>query len=415
MPGISERKLILLIGAVQFINVLDFVMVMPLGPDFAKALSIPAHHLGWVGGSYTAAAAVSGLIGALFLDRYDRRRVLAIALAGLVAGTVAGGFARDLPTLLAARVIAGAFGGPATAIALAILSDGIPPERRGRAMGAVMGAFSVASVLGIPAGLELARLGSWRAPFFTVGALGAIVAATVVALLPPQTAHLAGERRAPTPFRQVLGSPVVLLALACTAVAVIANFAIIPNISAYLQFNLGYPRARLGLLYLAGGLVSFGTMRLAGWMSDRYGSLVVASGGSVLFIGVLAFGFIHPIAAIPVVVIFVGFMVSGGFRFVPLQALTSRVPAPSERGRFMSAVSAVQHFASAAGAILGAQFLGELPSGALIGMDDLAWFAVGTSIAFPILIFLVERLVRARERAQPVAPAAAVAEPVVAA
>ncbi|HWU90815.1 MAG TPA: MFS transporter, partial [Kofleriaceae bacterium] len=85
MPSpLSERRLVFLIGAVQFINTLDFMMVMPMGPDFAKALDIPSSKLGLIGGSYTLAAAVAGVIGALFLDRFDRRRVLAVAVAGLV-------------------------------------------------------------------------------------------------------------------------------------------------------------------------------------------------------------------------------------------------------------------------------------------------------------------------------------------
>jgi len=154
---IPERRLLFLLGAVQFINLIDFMMVMPLGPDLAEALGIPSAHLGYIGGSYTAAAAVSGIVGSLFLDRFDRRKALAVAMAGLVLGTLAGGFATGMGTLLAARVLAGVFGGPATSIALSIIADVIPPERRGKAMGAVMGAFSVASVLGVPMGLELAR------------------------------------------------------------------------------------------------------------------------------------------------------------------------------------------------------------------------------------------------------------------
>ncbi len=398
-PPLSERKLVFLIGAVQFVNTLDFMMVMPLGPDFARELGIPSSQLGLVGGSYTAAAAVAGIAGAFFLDRFDRRRALAVALAGLVAGTAAGGLATGLGTLLAARILAGAFGGPATSLALAIISDAVPAERRGRAMGAVMGAFSVASVLGVPAGLELARLGGWRAPFFTVAALGAVVAAAAMAVLPPQRAHLAGDRGAPMPFRELLRRPVVALALSGTAVAVIANFSMIPNLSAYFQFNRGYPREDLGLLYMIGGAISFGTMRLAGHLTDRRGAPAVTVGGSIAFIGVLLAGFIYPSHAFPVLAIFVCFMVTMGFRFVPMQALSSRVPEPRERARFMSAQSAVQHLASAAGAMIGAQILTEQAGGALAGMDDLAWFAVATSIALPAILYAVDRRVRARAAA----------------
>ena len=59
-----RAAVIFLVGAIQFVNILDFMMVMPLGPDFAKALGIPTAHLGIVGGSYTAAAAVAGLVAA---------------------------------------------------------------------------------------------------------------------------------------------------------------------------------------------------------------------------------------------------------------------------------------------------------------------------------------------------------------
>jgi predicted MFS family arabinose efflux permease len=107
----SERLLIFLVGAIQFVNILDFMMVMPLGPDFAKALGISTAHLGVVGGSYTAAAAVAGIVAAPLLDRFDRRTALGVALFGLVIGTAAGALARGLSTLVLARAIAGAFGG----------------------------------------------------------------------------------------------------------------------------------------------------------------------------------------------------------------------------------------------------------------------------------------------------------------
>src|ERR1035437_364115 len=104
-----ERKLIFLISAVQFINIVDFMMVMPMGPDFAPALGIATSKLGLVGGSYGAAAAIAGILGSFFLDRFDRRKVLFIALLGLAMGTIAGGFATDLWTLVGARIIAGIF------------------------------------------------------------------------------------------------------------------------------------------------------------------------------------------------------------------------------------------------------------------------------------------------------------------
>ncbi len=405
-PALSERKLIFLIGAVQFVNVLDFVMVMPLGPDFARALDIPAAHLGIVGGAYTASAAVSGVVGALWLDRYDRRKALAFTLLGLVLGTLAGGFAWDLPSLIVARVIAGAFGGPASSLAYAIIADLVPVERRGRAMGAVMGAFSVASVLGIPVGLELARVGGWQTPFFAVAGMGALVASLSIWLMPPVTGHL--RRRAevaPVSTLELLSRPLILQALSITAFAMLGQFAMVPNLSAYFQENRGYPRAQLGLLYLIGGAISFMTMRMAGKITDRVGPARTAALTTSLFVLVLIVGFVQPVTSLPVLAIFVAFMVTSSSRFVAMSALSSRVPGPAERARYMSVQSCVQHMASAIGAMLGSALLASQPDGALIGMERVAAFTAVLSALVPVVMFMLEaRVLRSERTVQDDAP-----------
>src|SRR3954470_5983868 len=211
MLNVSERRVVFLVGAVQFVNVLDFTMVMPLGPDFSSALGISPSDLGKVIAGYGPAAAIAGILGSFFLDRFDRRKVLAVAMFGLVAGTLAGGLARDLRGLILARVIAGAFGGPATSIAYAIIADVIPPARRGKAMGAVMRAFSVAQVLGFPAALVVSERFGWRMPFFAVASLGAVVALGSIFLLPPMTMH---RDRADDPVAtlgQLISRPTVLV------------------------------------------------------------------------------------------------------------------------------------------------------------------------------------------------------------
>jgi predicted MFS family arabinose efflux permease len=404
-PEISERRIVFLVGAVQFVNILDFMMVMPLGPDFARSLGIASSNLGYVGGAYTAAAGVAGLVGALFLDRYDRRRALCLAMLGLVLGTVAGGFARDLPTLLAARVVAGIFGGPATSLALAIVADVIPAERRGKALGAVMGAFSVASVLGVPAGLELARLGGWRTPFFAVAGLGLVITALAFLLLPPLRLHLAARGEAPPRFGELF-RPVVLLSWTMTALLMMASFAMVPNLSTYFQYNLGYPRGSLGTLYLVGGTFSFFAMRAMGWLVDRYGSFRVGTAGTLWFLAVLYVGFAAPVSGLPVMGIFVAFMLSNALRGVPHNTLTSRVPAPRERARFMSIQSALQHFAGATGAFVSARLLRELPGGALDGMPSVALLSMALATTFPVLAWAVEARVLPARAAVPAVEAA---------
>jgi predicted MFS family arabinose efflux permease len=395
----SERKLIFLLACVQFINIVDFMMVMPLGPDFARGLSIPLDRLGLVAGMYTAAAAVAGLVAAPFLDRFDRRRALVVAMLGLVTGTAAGGFATSLVTMLLARVIAGAFGGPATALTLSIVTDSVPPERRGKAMGALFGAFSVASVLGVPAGLRLAQTGDWRTPFFALAGLGVVVAVAAISVMPPMRGHLnrakrTAAARGPTTMSSI--DPAVVLSYVSMAIIMMSTFSVVSNISAYVQFNLGYPRNRLEVLYLAGGFCSFFAMRLAGRFVDKRGSLPATIIGTAGITAVLVLGLVPQHALIPVVAIFVGFMTANPTRVVAVNTLTTRVPAPEVRARFMSRQSAVQHMASAVGAGVSAWLLHERADHSLAGMRTLAVGAIGLSLILPFTVAALARRIAAR-------------------
>lgn len=392
---VSERRLVFLVGAIQFVNILDFMMVMPLGPDFAAGLGISVDKLGYIGGSYTAAASVSGLIGALFLDRYDRRRALAVAMFGLFLGTLAGGFATSLVTLLAARILAGAFGGPATSLSISIIADVIPAERRGKALGAVAGAFSIASVLGVPAGLWLSRYGGWRTPFFAVAGVSLVVTTSALFVLPPMRGHLARQGAEPNAtILEIVRRPTVLLSQAMGAIMMLSGFLMVPNISAYVQHNLGYPRSALEQLYVIGGVLSFIANRFIGRLVDRHGSFRVGTVGSALFILVVYVGFIDYRPVVPVVAIFVAFMLASSLRMVPYNTLATRVPAPRERARFMSIQSAVQHLASALGAFFSARLLRELPDGRLDGIVTVSYLAIAFAAMMPFFMWLVESRVR---------------------
>jgi len=393
-PVVSERMVIFLVGAIQFVNILDFMMVMPLGPDFAAALGIATSHIGVVGGSYTAAAAVAGVAGSFFLDRFDRRLALGVVMLGLVIGTLLGGFATGLPSLLAARIIAGAFGGPATSISLAVVTDAVPPARRGKALGAVMGSFAVASVLGVPAGLELSRRFGWRSPFFAVAGLGLVLTLLAIRVLPSFKGHLLAARnkgpKAPL-FDRMTG-----VALMNSALIMFGVFAVVPNISAFLQHNLAYPREQMGMLYLVGGVASFVCMRLVGVFVDRFGALPMVILGTLFQVFALYFGFIRPALGMPILLIFTVYMLSGSVRMVPMQALATRVPRPEQRARFMSAQSAVQHLASALGAIGASALLSTDSCGKLLGMENVALAALGVACLVPVGAAILERWLNQR-------------------
>jgi predicted MFS family arabinose efflux permease len=368
---------------------------------------VPLSLLGWISGSYTGAAALVGLLAARFLDRFDRRSALAVTLLGLVIGTACGGLATGIGSLMAARVVAGAFGGPATALSLSVIADVIPPARRGRALGVVMGAFSVASVLGLPAALELSRLGGWRATFFSVAALGLLVTIATIVAMPALRLHMQPEQpteaerripdaRPPTWSQRWREHRPTVMALAATFSVMIAAFSIVPNMSAFVQGNLHYPRTQLGVLYLAGGVASFIAVRLMGPLIDRFGAAFTAWIGTILFVTLVGSAFVAE-WPLPTLLIYVGFMTGMALRNMSLSALSTRVPRSHERARFMSLQSAVQHSAASLGAVISAQLLHERPDRSLAGMPKVGSLSIALAFALPLLLRAIEQSVRTRE------------------
>ena len=186
--------------------------------------------------------------------------------------------------------------------------------------------------------------------------------------------------------------------------AVGGSFAVIPYISAYIQFNHGYPRDALGQLYLFGGIVSFIVMQLAGYLADRFTPALVACAGGLLMALALLTGFVFDAFYLPVVVVFMIFMSAQGIRNVAVNALTSRLPAPHERASYQSAQSAVQSLAMALGGFLATTMLHQLPNHKLAGMPQVAMLALGMGISAPLLLTVVQAMLARSE-----APAAAMA------
>jgi predicted MFS family arabinose efflux permease len=137
-------------------------------------------------------------------------------------------------------------------------------------------------------------------------------------------------------------------------------------------------------------------MRVIGRLVDVHGAFRVGSAGAVLLAAIVAVWFVSPPPGLPVIAVFTGFMVAMALRNVSHNTLTSKVPAADERARFMSIQSAVQHLASATGAVVAAQLLSELPDHRLVGVPRIALVSIVLTLLVPPLFWLVESRVRAR-------------------
>ncbi len=107
MPGqdktpavtVRARVVLLVLAAVQFTSIVDFMVIMPLGPQLARTLGLSPALFGFVVSSYTFAAGLSGLIASMFIDRFGRRAAFLTVFAGFLAGTLCCGLASNFALL----------------------------------------------------------------------------------------------------------------------------------------------------------------------------------------------------------------------------------------------------------------------------------------------------------------------------
>src|SRR5260370_22401995 len=164
-----EWLLLLVLAAIQFTHIVDFIIIMPLSPVLSDKMTLTPPEFGFLVAAYTISAGIANLLASRFLDRFDRKTALLTLYAGFTLGTLLCGIAPNYPLLLAPRAVAGAFCGGAASVVVSVVGDVFPDARRGTAMGVIMSAFSVASTVGVPLGLVLAGLAAWDPPLFVVG------------------------------------------------------------------------------------------------------------------------------------------------------------------------------------------------------------------------------------------------------
>jgi predicted MFS family arabinose efflux permease len=362
----AEWLLLLVLAAVQFAHIVDFMILLPLGPQLIRQLEISPQAFGVLVSSYSFSACLSGLLAARFVDRFDRKRALLFLYSGFTAGTLLCAAASDYWLLLFARAVAGGFGGVAGTTLLAVIGDAFPYERRATAMGVIMSSFSVALIVGVPLGLYLAGTLGWRAPFTVLGVLSVLVLTAAWFILPPLRGHLnapsAGE---PSGLLHVLLEPNHLRAYALMAALVLGGFMIAPYFATYLVANVGVGETELFWVYLVGGAMTLGTTTLFGRLADRYGKLRVFRIMALsTVVPTLLLTNLPPVPLGAVLALFTLLMVTSSGRMVPAQAMITAAAAPRSRGSFMSVTGSVQQLALAVASLIGGLLLGVSPGSA---------------------------------------------------
>lgn len=257
-------------------------------------------------------------------------------------------------------------------------------------MGAVIMAFPIASVLGVPTGLWLADKFEWHAPFFMLAGLAAAILTVAWGMLPSlRPAHPAAH-----PWRQmrtILVHPVHRRGFALSAALIFGGACVIPFLATAMVANVGVKKEQLWLLYLAGGTCAACTTPIIGRLSDRHDKLHVL--GWLTLGAATAAVLITNLPPVPVSIAMAAmalFMVMMSGRFTPGMALVSNAVEPRYRGGFMSVSSSVQQGAMGLANLTAGYLVTEDPgTGRLVGFPRAGMVA---ATAFALTFYLATRL-----------------------
>jgi predicted MFS family arabinose efflux permease len=398
-----QKLVVVILAFLQFTIVLDFMLLAPLGALVIPALDITPAQFGLVVSAYALSAGVSGLLTAGFADRFDRRKLLLFFYCGFLFGTLLCGLASSYALLLAARMVTGVFAGVVGSVAFAIVTDLFPMRMRGRVMGVLQTAFGASSVLGIPFGLLLSNRWSWNAPFFLTAAVGTAVGAVIWAKLGPIDEHLKHhpDRSPLHHLLHTVSNGSYVLGFLATGILSLGGFMLMPFMSVFVVNNVGLPIGKLPLLYMITGCFSIVSGPLIGRASDAFGKLrVFAFGCAVTIVMVAIYTHLGVVGLGTLVAVMVLLQVGIFSRMISASALTSALPAPADRGAYMSISSSLQQAAGGVAAMLAGMIVVQTSAGTLLHFDTLGYLLMCTTLVSLWLMYLINRRVGAAQPAR---------------
>ncbi len=375
----QEKFLLFIIAAIQFAHIVDFMIMMPLGPQLIRIFSISAQEFSFLVASYTLFAGISGFVSSFFMDRFERKRLLIFFFTGFAISTLFCAFSPNFNFLLIARSLAGTFGGVLNSITLSIVSDNFSYEKRGTAVGWTSTSFSLASILGVPFSIYLAMKFNWHAPFVFLGCVSLGLFFFIFKFVPQQPVLEKGKTSALLdPLIEVMRSRNLVMGLVFMIFLFLGQFTVIPFISPTLVANAGLPEMHLPLIYLCGGLTSIVGAPLIGRISDRIGKHKVFIYGAILsLLPIFLLTHLGPTDVPLILAISSLFFISMSMRMIPAMALISGAPTAERRGSYMSLVSSVQSLSSAAGSSLaGYIIIRDTTTGHMANYETVGYVAI---------------------------------------
>lgn len=337
MDSKSVRQLWVL-GATVFVDMVGFLMVLPLLPFYAESCGASPTTIGLLVSTFAAAQLLTAPFWGRLSDRYGRRPMLILGL--LISGVAFAffGLADSLWLLFVFRFIQGV-GGGTVGVVQAFVSDAVVPERRAEALGWITAATSAGVAIGGALGSLTYQLGR-SGPGFVAAGLCLVNVLFALKWLPEP-----GEKKsASAPRRSLSKSMIDVLQhpadpapslIWVYAVGMMAFMAMNAVLALLLKHRFAITESQVGLYYSYVGIISV-VMRalLLGPMVRRFGEIrVLRMGTAALVIGLAAMPLATNIPTLAIAVIFVP--VGTALLFPSTTALLSRLAPQGETGQVM--------------------------------------------------------------------------------
>nr|PZN64203.1 MAG: MFS transporter [Pseudomonadota bacterium] len=397
-----QKAVIAMLAFLQFAVIIDFMLMAPLGALIMPALDATTAQFGTVVSAYAFAAGASGFLAAGFADRFDRKKLLLFFYGGFIIGTAWCGLADSFPSLLAARVFTGLFGGVIGSVVLAIATDLFPVEQRGRVMGFIQTAFAASQILGIPVGIWLSTRWDWHTPFLSLAVLSLAVGVLIALVMRPVAGHLK-LRQEHSPLAHLfhtLVEPRHLLSFVAMLFLATGGFMLMPFSSAFTVYNLGIDLDHLPVIYLVTGCAMIFIGPVVGKATDAFGKLpMFFMGTTVMAVMVLIYTHLDRSTLLVVTLINVVMFFGIFSRMIPFQALMTQVPAVTHRGSFNAVSASLSQLAGGLASLVAGHIVTEGVDGRLHHYDVAGYVVVITGIVACFLTWRIYRGVKAAEAA----------------
>ena len=380
-PGGDRRALIVLL-AVTFVNIAGFGVVIPLLPFYGQSFHAAAWQVGLLFSVFSFGQFFGESFWGRLSDRIGRRPVLMMTIFGNGLSYLALAFAPNILVACLIRLASGFLSGNISTIQ-GCLADVTPPAQRAGRMGVVGSAFSLGFMTGPGIGGLLAQpsLGTFgfrlpilaAAVFATLSAIGVVLFVRETYVPKAAGVILVSRRQA---LGDALANPVIIRIMLISLIVVSGFAGIEATYGLWTQARFGWGPPQIGLCFMiTGGCGAVIQGLVTGRLVRRFGGIAVLGAGvSLIGLGMSTQGLA------PVWQVAVGglFLVTLGqsLTFPNISALISQSAPPDRQGEMLGLNMASNALARVIGPIAGT---------ALFVISHWAPFVAGALLAVPAL------------------------------